>query len=147
MSNLLWRRPLGHRPAVRQFDSFFDDIFDGVSSSTPRYFKKSYPAANIRRVDSGYEIDFAIPGVSRSDIDIDIHSQVLTISVTQNSDTDARSSNYVHREFSCNKLSRSWQLPKSTNIEGIAAVYDSGILTVSVPEESNQSESRKIVID
>ena len=141
MSNLLRRRPLV------QFDSFFDDFFEGPSNSTVRHLKKSYPSANIRRVDSGHEIDFAIPGVSRSDIDIDIHSHVLTIRVTQNSDMGARTTNYVHREFSYNKLSRSWRLPESVNIEGITAVYDAGILTVSVPEENNQSSSRKIEIE
>ena len=144
MSNLLRRRPM------IQLDSFFDDFFDTTvprSSTTTRHLKKSYPSANIRRVESGHEIDFAIPGVSRSDIDIDIHSSVLTISVAQNSDSDDRSSNYVYREFSYNKLSRSWQLPKSANIEGISAIYDSGILTVSVPGENNQSLSRKIEIE
>jgi len=71
----------------------------------------------------------------------------LTISVNENSVTEAQATNYVRREFSYGKFNRSWSLPKNTNIEGISANYDAGILTVSIPEESSRSASRKIEID
>ncbi|HOH99308.1 MAG TPA: Hsp20/alpha crystallin family protein [Bacteroidales bacterium] len=91
------------------------------------------PSANVIEKDDQYELEMAIPGMSKEDIRIDLEKNVLTIS----SDKEAgqqENITYNRREFAPGKFCRSFSLPETVNREQIRADYRDGILRVMLPK-------------
>ena len=104
----------------------------------------SLPKANISKDDKGYQVSLAAPGRSRSDFNVEVSDNVLTVS-TEN---DYKNENSLRQEFSYNKFSRSWSLPENTDFEGITAKYEAGILSLNIPtEEVIISKTKKIEVN
>ena len=136
-------------PIVR--DSFFgefNDIFNTLSRPSKRYSVitgQVTPKANIAHKDSGFQISVAAPGLSRSDFNIEISDNVLTVSTENEVKEDENS---LRREYSYHKFSRSWSLPETVNVDNISAEYVAGILELNIPvEEVNINKTKKIEVN
>ena len=134
-------------PIVRDsFFSDFDSIFDTISKPRNKYkivTGQINPKANISKDESGYQISLAAPGLSRSDFDIEISENVLTIS----SENNVKNENSLRQEYSFNKFSRSWSLPETAVVDNVTADYEAGILNVNIPvEDVTINKTKKIEV-
>ena len=134
------------------FDSVFDtlvrtgmfDTFNTIGNFSDQMV--SYPKANVLEVDSGYEINVALPGLSRSDISVDIGngSIIVASSESYQSESDDR---FTTREFGFSSFKRTWTIPENANVESISASYESGVLSITIPtSENKESVNRTIQI-
>ena len=104
------------------------------------------PLANVSENDSGYEINLAVPGLSREDLLIDVDNNILTVS--SENEKNQNSEKYIpNREFNYNNFNRSWKLPKSAEVESITANYNSGVLNISVPVKEKQKRLINISVE
>tara|TARA_B100000131_G_scaffold226087_1_gene217668 strand:- start:43 stop:480 length:438 start_codon:yes stop_codon:yes gene_type:complete len=130
--------PFGSIFSDRFFDSFFSDApIYGVSRSNRREHSIS-PRFNVQQNETGYTISVAAPGVSKDDINVNIEENNLTISYTQEENTEA--------SFACSSFRRSWRLPEGTDVENITATYQNGILSLSVPTADATTYTRTIKV-
>ena len=130
--------PFGSIFSDRFFDSFFNDApVYGVSRSNRRDTGFS-PRFNVQQNDAGYLICVAAPGISKKDVNINIEDNTLTISYTQEENTEA--------SFACSSFRRSWRLPEGTDVENITAAYENGILSLSVPTDDAGTYTRTIKV-
>lgn len=134
-------------PIVRDsFFSDFDNIFNSISRPRRQYRVLSgqvNPRANISKDESGFQISLAAPGLSRSDFDIEISENVLTIS----SENNVKNENSLRQEYSFNKFSRSWSLPETAVVDSVTADYEAGILNVNIPvEDVTINKTKKIEV-
>ena len=53
----------------------------------------------------------------------------------------------VHREYRYANIKRTFTLPENTNIDGISARYEAGILYVDVPVEEKGVQKRMISVE
>ena len=94
-----------------------------------------FPPYNIKKVgDYGYEIELALAGFGKDDIEVEVANGVLTIrSVKNNSDE----SEVLHRGISYRKFNRKYTLADDIIVTG--AKLENGLLLVQleqvVPEE------------
>lgn len=123
MFNLMNRSP------STTFDIFLED-FVGRGE---RNYGSTQPRANIDETDKGYSITVEMPGLSRSDIEVSLENDYLTVSGT--------------RENGKNKThyTRSWSLGDNVTQEGITARYDAGLLYIEVP--MTKSKKRTITVE
>ena len=123
---------------------FDDDFFPMLSNNT----KNSTPAVNIREDDKNYVLDFAIPGIDKKDLKIDMNEDVLTISSEVKNETEDNNNDYKRKEFSYSVFSRSFYIPENVDREKIGANYKDGVLIVSLPkqEEGKNKVSKTIEI-
>tara|TARA_Y100001970_G_C13944324_1_gene704800 strand:- start:168 stop:605 length:438 start_codon:yes stop_codon:yes gene_type:complete len=130
--------PFGSIFSDRFFDSFFSDApIYGVSRSNRRDTGFS-PRFNVQQSETGYVISVAAPGVSKEDVNVNIEDNTLTISYTQEENTET--------SFACSSFRRSWRLPEGTDIENITAAYENGILSLSVPTADAKTYTRTIEV-
>jgi len=124
-------------------DIFEDNFFPVLSNGN-----NLKPAVNIREDDKNYVLDFAIPGIDKKDLKIDMNEDVLTILSETKNDSEESKDGYRRKEFSYKAFSRSFYIPENVNREKIEANYKDGILTVSLPkqEEEKNKITRKIEI-
>ena len=124
-------------------DIFDNDFFHVLSNGT-----SSKPAVNISENDKNYVLEFAVPGIDKKDLKIDMNEDVLTISSEAKNETEESKDGYKRKEFSYSAFSRSFYVPEDVDTEKIEANYKDGILSVSLPkeEEVKNKITRKIEI-
>jgi HSP20 family protein len=124
------------RRSFRPFymNGFFDDDFFPVLSSK----NSNSPAVNIREDDKNYVLDFAIPGLEKKDMKIDMNEDVLTVSSEVKKESEENKNGYKRKEFSYSSFSRSFYIPENVNREKIEAAYKDGVLTVSLPKQEEE---------
>ena len=133
--------------ALNLFDNFnvnqltpyavgFDRVFDRLVDYTNNNMNSTgFPPYNIKKVgDYGYEIELALAGFGKDDIEVEVANGVLTIrSVKNNSDE----SEVLHRGISYRKFKRKYTLADDIIVTG--AKLENGLLLVQleqvVPEE------------
>lgn len=123
----------------RYIDSIFEDqrrrLFGNNTISGD--YELSVPTANITEFDdeqrNGYLIEIAAPGYERSDFNVNVKDDVLTISGDLDEGRTRPNDSFYRREHNYHTFSRSWSLPESADDDNITAKYRNGILEVFVP--------------
>ncbi|MCQ2249732.1 MAG: Hsp20/alpha crystallin family protein [Bacteroidales bacterium] len=116
------------------------------------------PLVNIAETENGFTIEMAAPGYSKSDFDVSIDKNVLTVSVDKESGkaattteaepvsaeaaasapasaaASAPAKRTYRREFRFGSFSRSFTLPDGIDSEKIDGEYLNGILTINIPK-------------
>lgn len=90
------------------------------------------PASNILRTESGFDIQMAIPGLSKDQVKIEINENQLTVSATP-MDQEI-SPKMIRKEFNYQGFTRSFRLHKDADTNAISASFDQGLLTITVPD-------------
>ena len=139
----------------RLFNTFFSDLPVGMTvrpltpyDTVDAGMTQNYPSANTYKVDDGYVVELALPGVNKNNIDINIEGSALIISSNDRgkSDKPTEAINYTTREFAFNSFERNFRLPRNVNGNDISAAHRDGILTVTVPITIGEA-GRRISID
>ncbi len=127
-------------------DAFADknkiiDVFDN---------SVKYPKADAKETPTGIEIDLAVPGCEKEDIDIIFEENTITIKHEKTTPKETQDSRILFNELRHSSWSRSWTINSDVKEEEISATLKNGILTVSVPlvkpEIQCKSSPRKINI-
>src|SRR5664279_2202051 len=124
------------RKSFRPF--FMQDIFEDSFLPVFSNGNSFKPAVNIREDDKNYVLDFAIPGLEKKDMKIDINEDVLTVSSELKKGSEENKNGYKRKEFSYSSFSRSFYLPENVNREKIEAAYKDGVLSVSLPKQEEE---------
>jgi HSP20 family protein len=124
------------RRSYRPFymSNFFDDDFFPVLTAKPN----NTPAVNVKEDEKTYVLDFAIPGLEKKDLKIDMNEDILTISSEQKKESEDNKDGYKRKEFSYSSFSRSFYIPEDVNREKIEANYTNGVLSVVLPKQEEQ---------
>lgn len=105
------------------------------------------PAVDIYETEKDIVISAELPGMSESDVDVEVRENVLTVRGERRFGTEVKEENNYHRvERSYGKFSRAFSLPKNVEAERITARFDKGVLEVRLPK-SVKSEARAIKIE
>ncbi|MDW3645557.1 MAG: Hsp20/alpha crystallin family protein [Bacteroidia bacterium] len=135
---------------MRPFGSLISDLFDDNSFWEKNFIRGvSFPAVNVRETNENFEIEMAIPGLRKEDMDIKIENGMLTISSEKKSEREEKEENFTRKEFNYSSFLRSFSLPENVDQEDINASYAEGILTVVLAkkEDSLQPPPKYISID
>lgn len=131
------------------FDHFFEnDLYDWSN----RHFSTTdttLPSVNIKESTDEFEVELAAPGFVKSDFNIELNHDMLTISSEKKVENETgEGQQFARREFSYQSFSRSFTLPNTVDNDRIKARYENGILRVLIPkkEEAKPKPARQIAI-
>ena len=123
---------------LRPFSVGFDELFDHFNNTLEYTVKQptSYPPYNINKVDDlNYQIEMALAGFGKKDIEVKSANSQLTIKSVESDDKDEKET--LHRGISKRKFSRTFTLAEDIKVNG--AELKDGMLLVDlekiVPEE------------
>ena len=130
------------------FPSLFDDLFlndrlDGWNTQ-----RSQVPAANIKETETDFKVELAAPGFKKEDFNISVEEDVLTISseTKKSTETKDEKERYTRREFTYSSFTRSFTLPDEVKQDAITAEYNDGVLTISVPKDTEVQLAQKRTI-
>ena len=121
---------------LRPFSVGFADLVDHFNNQLEIKQTVSYPPYNINRIDDlNYQIEMALAGFSKTDIDIKYADNQLTIKSVDSEDKEEKET--LHRGISKRKFSRTFTLAEDMKVNG--AELKDGMLLIElekiVPEE------------
>jgi HSP20 family protein len=91
------------------------------------------PAMDTVERDGAIIVTIDLPGMRREDIDIEVQDDVLRIRGSREIQRDSEEETWYRYERSSGSFERYLRLPQSIDAESIDAVFDQGVLTVTVP--------------
>lgn len=131
------------------FPSVFEDFFkpwtEWLDDNGNHSRMLTIPAVNITEENDAYKATLAIPGMSKDDFNIDINSNILTISASREEKKDDQDKKYSRIEYNYSSFSRSFTLPDEVVQDKINAVYENGILTVTLPKTEGTGKKNKTI--
>ena len=128
-----------------QFGFGFDDQLQRLSQAHDHWMSStSYPPYNIIKDDNKYQIEIALAGFKKEDIEIGLKKNVLSISgITPKAEAEK---NIAYRGIATRKFCRSFAL--SDNTEVTSAKMENGMLTITIEKlVPEQDKELKITID
>lgn len=135
------------RPIVRTrfqtpMSTFMTHPFGFQPVIKTRDLKATNPSTNVVRMENGYQVQLAVPGVPKNQIQIQVVEDQLVISATN--PNQEKEMQFVRQEFDYNGFKRSFTLHKNADTENMMATFENGILTIMIPDK--EPETRKIEI-
>ena len=117
----------------------FDDFFKGMGAAG------FTPAVDIYQTKDAVVVETAVANIDPDKVDISIENDVLTIEGQSEKKSEVDDKSYYRKEVRYGSFHRSIPLPVAVQGDEASAVYEDGILKVSVPK-ATQAKKKKIKI-
>ena len=131
------------------FDRFFNNELEGWNRNNFSDTNTTLPSVNIKENVDAFKVEVAAPGFEKSDFNIELNNDVLTISSEKQINNEVKEDERVTKqEFSYQSFSRSFTLPELVEDDKITAQYEDGILSITIPkkEEAKPKPIKQIEI-
>ena len=111
----------------------FDRVFDAVQRVNTS--EANFPPYNIKKIDDeNYEIQIALAGFSKSELDITVEDGNLVVKGEQ---AETSKTEYLHKGIAERNFTRTWSLAESVKVSG--SELKDGVLTINlvnkIPDE------------
>jgi HSP20 family protein len=128
----------------RLFNTFFDTptTAQGNGATSARRW---IPAMDLVETEGEFVLRADLPGLTESDVNIELEDNVLTISGERKADQEYRKDGYYRFERSYGSFRRALTLPDGVDPEAVKAAFDHGVLEVRVPKPEER-KPRKVAI-
>lgn len=125
------------KPLDRSFNNFVDDFF----ADFPVMYKNGkrsngFTPVNIKETENGYTVDVVAPGFEKSDFNVSLDRDLLTISAEKKNETKEENEKTIRSEYSYSSFKRSFTLDENIDGSNIDAKYVNGVLTLNLPRKA-----------
>jgi HSP20 family protein len=128
----------------RLFNTFFESPTPG-NGGGQAVARRWIPAMDVVETEDHFVLRADLPGLSESDVKIELEENVLTVSGERKSEHEQKGEGYYRVERSFGTFSRSLTLPDGVDADGIQANFNNGVLEVRIPKPEQQ-KPRKVQI-
>ena len=135
-----FRRMLSGDPFSEMFDlqRSINHLFENRISPTSEEqvgLSTWTPAVDVYEDEKSFVIKAEIPGVSKSDVKVNLNENVLSITGERKFENEEKRENYHRVERRYGQFYRSFTLPPNVNAAEIAGEFKDGILRVTLPKK------------
>ena len=134
-------RTTGFDEFYNMLDNFFEDSYSPLRSLSRDTFK-----LDVQENDEEFTVEAELPGVQKDEVSIEMNDEKLSIAIERKEEVNEEKKNYIHRERRYASMQRCIYL-KNAKADAIKARMDNGILSISIPKETEKPSARKIDID
>ncbi|MCK4272405.1 Hsp20/alpha crystallin family protein [bacterium] len=146
MSSLVpWSRR-GELTSFRQeMDRFFDRFFEGWPLRPSGEEGEWAPAVDVSETAKEVIVKAELPGMDPKDIDVSVHSDVLTLRGERKKEHEEKGEDFHRIERSYGAFSRSIRLPGEVDVAKVKATYKDGVLKIYLPK-TKEAAVKKIEV-
>lgn len=141
MKNLMIRP--SRMDVANQIENLFGDFWRWPF--VDRQMDGFVPATDIEETDKEFRIVFELPGMEKNDIKVSVEDNVLTVSGERKERSEEKNKNFVRSEIRCGSFSRSFSLPRTVDVQNVAADYKDGLLTITL-QKTEEAKPKEIEI-
>lgn len=122
----------------KSFDGLMKELFNEFPSAVSKTVREDvlhFPPVNISDSENAYELELSVPGFKKSDFIINLDENVLTISTEKKEENTESSPKMIRKEFSYKSFKRSFTIDEKIDKDNIKAIYENGILMLTLPKK------------
>jgi len=117
---------VGFDPLFDRFERMFDDDFFNAPT-----FNTNYPPYNIVKTgDYTYDIELALAGFGKKDIDVQYHDGTVTVKSIAETKEEGEKEGVLHRGISKRQFTKSFSIADDVEVKG--AELKDGLLRISL---------------
>ena len=130
--------PIG---TLSRMDPFLDidDLFRsfGMRPSIAREYERTMDMRlDVNEDDSEFIVNVDMPGVKKSDIDVAIDGNQVTVRAEVKREKSREKGKEIYNERYAGQAFRSFSLPVEVDSGNAKAIYDGGVLTLTLPKKA-----------
>ena len=128
---------VGFDPIFDRFESMFNDDFFAHQGT-------NYPPYNIMKTgDYTYNIEIALAGFSKKDIDVSYEDGIITVKSIHEAKTNDDQSGVLHKGISKRMFTKSFSIADDVEVKG--AQFKDGLLTISLERIIPESKKPRTI--
>jgi HSP20 family protein len=142
------RRQLDPFSSLRRLNSVLDEAFNAwpyQTQETGSVTSSWMPACDVFEDKEAVKIVAEVPGVRPEDVKLSLENNLLTVRGEKKQQAEERNEQVHRYERSYGTFERTFALPTTVDPERIAAKYEHGILTVTIPK-AERARPREIPV-
>ncbi|MFN0013857.1 MAG: Hsp20/alpha crystallin family protein [Saprospiraceae bacterium] len=117
--------------------SFIHDFFNrSIGDFIGTDAVASQPAVNVLETPTDFRLEIAAPGYEKQDFTVSVENDHLSVNANREQKQQTEGERFTRREFRFESFQRSFKLPQTVNQESVKAVYENGILNVTLPKKN-----------
>ena len=125
---------------IDPFDIVWKNFLNSNSTfNTFQYEKINYPV-DIYEIETGLRFELAVVGLDKSDIDILVESDVL--SITHDRKTEELDRAYITKGIAKRSFDLAWKIASKFNLAKLDAKMDKGLLIIDIPYAEEKAPKR-----
>ncbi len=133
-----------NRLNAKDFDTLFNSFFQPNNSVTrPKEFA---PAVDVFELENSFEIEAVLPGMKKSEIDVELKDDLLIISGNRVNERTKETGQVQRIETQYGAFKRVLAVPEHIDGEKIEAHYNEGILKLTFPKKKREEMFSKVNI-
>jgi HSP20 family protein len=101
---------------------------------------------DVSETENEIKVSAELPGLDEENVDVSLSPGVLTISGEKKEETKEERENYYRAERAYGAFRRAVPLPTEVDTDGAEAVFQKGVLTVTLPKTAETQERKKIAV-
>ncbi len=120
----------------REFDRLFREAFPPLFGQREGELSTRAwaPAVDIFETENSIVLKAELPGVDPKDVEVRVEDNTLYLKGERKFEKETKEENYHRIERSYGSFARSFVLPNSMDAEKVAAEYQDGLLTLTLPK-------------
>ncbi|MGZ4959034.1 MAG: Hsp20/alpha crystallin family protein [Methylomonas sp.] len=139
----------GNLMSLDDFDHFFDEFLSRrwprlLDWNFPTGLEKSLPKIDILDHDNEIEVQAALPGIKKEDLDVSISNQTITIRTSKKE--EKQEGKYLRHEITRGESQRTISLADNLDSDNAKASFQDGILKITIPK-TEKSKHKTIEIE
>lgn len=136
-----------YNPTAPVYSNGFNALLDSMfKEPVGKVVRKFVPAVDIFEEADHYELMLVVPGMKKTDFQVEVTEGKLHISGERKAEEKKEGRKCQLIESSFGTFSRSFQLPETVKVDDIQAVYEDGILKLTLPKDQKKNISSKIEV-
>ncbi len=127
-------------------EDFFRPAMRAVLERIPERAKAWSPSVDVFEKGDNLEVKVELPGVKQTDINVSVSDDTLTITGERTPDTGIKDEDYHRSEITYGNFYRSMTLPARVDTKNIEAVYEDGMLRITMPRAAGAKPKKVSVL-
>lgn len=154
-------KPINHFNMLTDTESIFADMYKTMDRAWKDFNISNYvfdefqshtkfPKVNVSETEGEYEIEIAISGFNKEDVELEFRDSCLFIKAEKSKSVEDVTKRYLTREISTKSFRRFIRLPSKVDEKAITCNYNqtNGLITCTLPKQSlMNSETVKLTIN
>jgi HSP20 family protein len=127
----------------REMNRLFDDVSSRFEGGMPSLLGRipSWPSIEATETDKDVRISAELPGMDEKDVEVLVDEDVLTIRGEKKAETEDKERRFSERYYG--RFERVIPLPFEVEQDKVAASFNNGVLTVTLPKSAKAQEKAK----
>src|SRR5208337_1684360 len=106
-------------------------------------FSMTVPPIDMTEDEKAYKISAELPGLEAKDIDVAVSGDMLVLKGEKRQEKEEKDKNYYFSERSYGSFQRAFELPASVERDKVAADFQKGVLTITLPKTAEAQKPQK----